>query len=259
MGNSPFCRDAGSRTHPVTRAVIVAICKCMAKLMILVAVLVGAFLMAGGQQYMMARALRRSSRRLDHDQLNRLFDRLAIAAGIDRLEVRVMDQQMVNGMATADGGVYLTTGLVQQYRAGRVSGPELASVVAHELGHVALGHLSQRRVIAPIMLMANSSVVAALMRIIPFFGAILAQLVLQAIAAALSRKGEFEADAYATALMLRAGFGAEPQAVMLEKLPALIPGGEALAGRVSWLSSHPAVPERVAAIRDNAARWQAQA
>lgn len=231
----------------------------MAKLLIVVAVLLGAFLFAGGQQYMMARALRRASRPLKRDQLDRLFDRLAIAAGIDRLEVRVMEQAMVNGMATSDGGVYLTSGMVEQYRAGRITGPELASVVAHELGHVALGHLSQRRVIAPIMLLANSSIVAALMRVIPFFGALLAQFVLQFIAAALSRKGEFEADAYATALMLRAGLGAEPQATMLEKLPRLLPGGAALAGRVSWLSSHPAVPDRVAAIRSNATRWDAQA
>ncbi|MEM9782599.1 MAG: M48 family metalloprotease [Pseudomonadota bacterium] len=230
----------------------------MAKLLIFVAVMVGAFLLAGGQQFMMARALRRASRPLKHDQLDRLFDRLATAAGVDRLDVRVMEQPMVNGLATADGGVYLTSGMVQQYRAGRITGPELASVVAHELGHVALGHLSQRRVIAPLMLLANSSFVAAVLRMIPFLGALVAQLVLQLIAAALSRRGEFEADAYATALMMRAGFGAEPQAKMLEKLPALIPGGGALAGRVSWLSSHPAVPDRVAAIRENAGRWQAQ-
>ena len=38
-------------------------------------------------------------------------------------------------------------------------------------------------------------------------------------AARLSRRDEFEADAYATALMVRSGIGAEHQARLLEKLP----------------------------------------
>ncbi|MEO0763578.1 MAG: M48 family metallopeptidase [Pseudomonadota bacterium] len=230
----------------------------MAKILVIIAVLVGTVIWAGIQQGAMARALRRSSRPLQHDQLNRLIERLALAAGIERVEVRVMEQPMINGLATADGGVYLTTGLVDQYRAGRVTAPEIASVVAHELGHVALGHLHQRRLMAPLMVITNSALIAGLLRFLPLLAGLVAPLVLRLIASRLSRKGEFEADAYATALMMRAGLGARPQAAMLEKLPRLMPD-IGFGAQVSWLSSHPPVEERVAAIRDNAARWAASA
>ena len=55
--------------------------------------------------------------------------------------------------------------------------------------------------------------------------------------------------------MIRSGFGAEPQARMLEKLIELVPGADQM-GR-SWLASHPPVPERAAAIRANSGRWTA--
>ena len=64
----------------------------------------------------------------------------------------------------------------------------------------------------------------------------------------------FEADAYATALMVKSGLGAEPQARMLEKLIELVP--EAATQETSWLASHPPVTERAEAIRQNAERWE---
>ncbi|MEM0945056.1 MAG: M48 family metalloprotease, partial [Pseudomonadota bacterium] len=76
---------------------------------------------------------------------------------------------------------------------------------------------------------------------------------LSLITAGLSRRDEFEADAYATALMIRSGLGAEAQARMLEKLTELVPGSKAASA--SWLASHPPVDERARAIRANAARY----
>jgi putative metalloprotease len=78
-------------------------------------------------------------------------------------------------------------------------------------------------------------------------------LIASFVATRLSRHDEFEADAYATALMVRAGLGAEPQARMLEKLLELVP--EASAQETNWLASHPPVAERAEAIRGNAERW----
>ena len=80
--------------------------------------------------------------------------------------------------------------------------------------------------------------------------------VLGLVTAKLSRKDEFEADAYATALMVRSGIGAEAQATLLEKLPLLIPNADV---QQSWMASHPPTEQRVAAIRDNADRWKGHA
>ena len=52
----------------------------------------------------------------------------------------------VNGLAAPDGRIFITRGFYNKFRQGAVSAEELASVIAHELGHVALGH-SRRRMI----------------------------------------------------------------------------------------------------------------
>jgi putative metalloprotease len=91
-------------------------------------------------------------------------------------------------------------------------------------------------------------------RFIPILGWIVARWVATFMATRLSRNDEFEADAYATALMIRSGLGAEPQARMLEKLLELVP--EASAQETNWLASHPPVAERTLAIRVNAERWE---
>ena len=182
-----------------------------------------------------------------------LFGKLARAAGIDRVEVLVLPDRNPNGLATASGDIYVTQGFVDAFHKGEVTAQELASVAAHELGHLALGHM-KRRIIQMGGTQAAHMVLGSILgRVIPYFGAYISGWLLNLVVARLSRKDEFEADAYATALMIRSGLGAEPQARLLEKLPALIPGaGDAR----SWLSSHPPTDERAAAIRENAVRWQ---
>lgn len=200
--------------------------------------------------------LRKQSRPLRNDRLEGLIDRLAAAAGVDSVRVRVLDAPMINGLATPGGEVYVTRGLVQQAQAGRITAEEFASVIAHELGHLALGH-TKRRMIDVMGAQAVNLVVGGLLaRLIPVIGWYLARWLSTLFVASLSRRDEFEADAYATALMLRAGLGAEPQARMLEKLVHLAPGSSGEEGPANWLASHPPVAERAAAIRANAERWQ---
>ena len=200
--------------------------------------------------------LLRTSRPLTNDQIEALLGRLAKTAGIERIDVRILDMPIVNGLATPGGEIYITTGLFKKFQAGRVTASELASVVAHELGHLALGH-TKRRIMDVTGAQAVHLVLGSILnRFIPFLGWIVAQWLSTFVITRLSRKDEFEADAYATALMLRSGLGAEPQARMLEKLLHLVP--EASAQEMNWLSSHPPVAERTQAIRENAGRWQAE-
>ena len=201
-------------------------------------------------------ALRNGSKLLQNDHLEALFQKLADAAGVDKVEVRVLPDLNPNGLATDTGEIYVTQGFIDCFRRGEVTAPELASVAAHEMGHLALGHMKRRMIQVAGTQAAQLVLGGVLARIIPFIGGDLAVWLLGLITAKLSRKDEFEADAYATALMVRSGIGAEHQARLLEKLPELIPGA---VNSDSWLASHPPSGDRAKAIRENAIRWSSHA
>ena len=92
-----------------------------------------------------------------------------------------------------------------------------------------------------------------LSRIIPGVGMMIAGALTSLLAARLSRKDEFEADAYAAALMTKAGLGVGPQKALLGKLGALTGGA---GGPVpAWLMSHPKTEVRIAAIERLELGW----
>ena len=74
-----------------------------------------------------------------------------------------------------------------------------------------------------------------------------------ALAARLSQRDEFEADAYATALLLKSGIGTEPQKALFRKLDAMTKSNHGT--MPAWLLSHPSAAERIAAIEANERRW----
>jgi metalloprotease len=181
---------------------------------------------------------------------------MAKALDLPEIKVHVFDVEPVNGLAAPDGRIFLTRGFVQKFRSGQVTAPEMASVIAHELGHVALGH-SRRRMIDftgknAIFVMLS----AVLNRFLPFVGIWIANFISSALAARLSRRDEHEADAYASALLVKSGIGTAPQKSMFRKLSALT--GGVGAGTPAWLMSHPNIAERITAIEDREARWAVQ-
>ncbi len=186
-------------------------------------------------------------------QLKPALDRLARALDLATVPVHLYEIAQVNGLAAPDGRIFLTRGFYDKFRKGEITGEELASVVAHELGHVALGH-SRRRMIdfsgQNVLRMALSTVLG---RFLPGIGAYLVNAVMTLLAARLSRSDEYEADAYASALLVKAGIGTAPQKSLFSKLNAL--AGAAGSGAPAWLLSHPAPPERIAAIEANEAKW----
>ena len=178
--------------------------------------------------------------------------RLGAAMGLDRVSAHVYEISPVNGLAAPDGRVFLTRGFIDQLDAGKVTEAELASVIAHELGHVTHGHARRR-----MMDFAGHNVVRTVLagtfgRFVPIVGPWLASLVASALAARLSREDEYQADAFAAALMVKAGFGTGPQKSMLARLGRLSGGG---AAPVAWLASHPATERRIAAIEALERRW----
>ena len=185
--------------------------------------------------------------------LARLAGRMAEALGVPGIEVRVFEVEPVNGLASPDGRIYLTRGFLDRRTRGEVTDEELASVIAHELGHVAMGHMRRRMIDFTGQNAVFVMLSALLNRFLPIIGIRIANLISTALMARLSRRDEFEADAYASALLIKAGIGTGPQKSLFRKLGALTQNrGQ---GIPAWLLSHPRTEERIAAIEANEARW----
>lgn len=198
-----------------------------------------------------ARMLDEQSSKLDDPILRVLVQRLAKAQGFPDLAVHVYENPMINGLAAPDGRVFVTRGFLDKYRAGLVSAEEILSVVAHELGHVALGHSKRRMIDFTGQNALRVGLAMVLGRFIPFVGVYIADFISRAVGARLSRADEYEADAYAAALLTKAGIGTEAQVTLFRKLEKLSPGG----GSVSWLRSHPQTEDRILAIETLSAKW----
>ncbi|MHA1127407.1 MAG: M48 family metallopeptidase [Alphaproteobacteria bacterium] len=183
-----------------------------------------------------------------------LTKRMAGQLDLPRLKVHIYEIEPINGLAAADGRIFITRGFMNKYRDGIVDAEELASVIAHELGHVALGHSKRRMLDFAGANAARVILMTVVGRLIPFVGVYIVNAVISMFTATLSRKDEYEADAYASALLTKSGIGVGPQIAMFQKLDYLagkVEGG----GQLAWLMSHPATEDRITAIRALDAKW----
>ncbi len=201
-----------------------------------------------------ARELDARSTALADPVLKRLTDRMAKALDLPRIKVHIYEIEPVNGLAAPDGRIFITRGFYDRYRAGDVSAEEMASVIAHELGHVALGHSRRRMIDFSGQNALRTALAMVLARFIPGLGVMIAGVLTSMLAARLSRADEYEADAYASALLVKAGIGTAPQKSLFTKLDALTK--QRAGAAPAWLMSHPRTDDRVRAIEANEAQWQ---
>lgn len=186
--------------------------------------------------------------------LKTLTDRMAAALDLDRIRVHIYEIEPINGLAAPDGRIFITRGFYNKFRQGAVSADEMASVIAHELGHVALGHSRRRMIDFSGQNALRTALAMVIGRFVPGVGPWIAGFLTNLLAAKLSRKDEYEADAYAAALLTKAGIGVAPQISLFQKLDALTKssGGAAPA----WLMSHPKSEQRIAALEKLDAEWR---
>ncbi|MDS9468118.1 M48 family metallopeptidase [Paracoccus sp. MBLB3053] len=189
---------------------------------------------------------------LDHPRLLPMLERLGKAMDLPPVRAHVYEIAPINGLAAPDGRIFLTRGFLDKLDQGQVTEAELASVVAHELGHVAHGHARRRMVDFAGQNVIRMVLAGVLGRFLPGIGAWIAGIVATAVAARLSRGDEFEADAFATALMVKAGLGTEPQKSLFRKLEKF---AGASTTTPAWLMSHPKIDARIAAIEKLETRW----
>ena len=203
-----------------------------------------------------SRELDAQSTELADPMLRQMCNQLAGALEIENIKVHIYEIEPVNGLAAPNGRIFITRGFYDKFRQGAVSASEMATVIAHELGHVALGHSRRRMIDFSGQNALRTALAMILSRFLPGVGVWIANGLTTLLAARLSRKDEYEADAYAAALLTKAGIGIEPQISLFHKLEALT---QSNAGRApAWLLSHPKTVERVKALEALQAKWRIQ-
>ncbi|WP_339759384.1 M48 family metalloprotease [uncultured Sulfitobacter sp.] len=200
-----------------------------------------------------AKELDEKSTELVDPALAEMSQKMAKALDLPRIKVHIYEVAPVNGLAAPDGRIFITRGFYNKFRSGDVSAEELASVIAHELGHVALGHSRRRMIDFSGQNAMRAALGMILGRLIPGVGVWVANMVASLLAARLSRADEYEADAYAAALLTKAGIGVAPQISLFNKLEALTQSNHGTAP--AWLLSHPKTDERIAALSRLQKRW----
>ena len=200
-----------------------------------------------------ARELDAKSTELMDPALQPMRDAMARALDVPRIKVNIYEIDPVNGLAAPDGRIFITRGFYNRFKSGDVTAEELASVIAHELGHVALGHSRRRMIDFSGQNALRTVLMMVIGRSVPFVGPWIANMLTTLLAARLSRGDEYEADAYAAALLTKAGIGVAPQISLFEKLEALTQTNHGTAP--AWLMSHPKTDDRIAHLRSLQARW----
>lgn len=199
------------------------------------------------------RELAENSSVLQHPRLTPMLTQLGAAMDLPPVQAHVYEIEPINGLAAPDGRIFLTRGFLRKLDRGEVSPEELASVIAHELGHVAHGHSKRRMIDFAGHNAIRLTLAGVLGRFLPGIGVWIGNLVASAVSARLSRQDEFEADLFASALMVKAGLGTEPQKSLFRKLEGWTGGRRGTTP--AWFLSHPPAAQRIAAIEAHERRW----
>jgi predicted Zn-dependent protease len=188
--------------------------------------------------------------------IEQTVERLVAASDRPDLHYRVtmLNSQSINAFALPSGQLYVTRGLIALAN----DESELASVLAHEMGHVIAHHAAIRE--------EQTKQAALVGRVVsdvitdPEAGA-LALAKSKLALASFSRAQEFEADAIGIGIAARAGYdpyGAVRFLTSMEHNSELksSPKGSAIDPRApDFLSSHPATPERITNATANARQY----
>ena len=178
--------------------------------------------------------------------LEKIMAKFANVLEVEKIRLNIFETDPINGLSAPDGRIFITRGFYKKYQNGEITVEEISSVVAHELGHVALGHIRRRMIDFSGQNAVRVALGTLLSRLIPGLGGFIAGIVGNLLMAKLSRRDEYEADEYAAALMIKSGLGIEPQISMFKKLDKI----SNLQGSVpAWLMSHPPTQDRINSIK----------
>jgi predicted Zn-dependent protease len=183
-------------------------------------------------------------------ELQRYVDSLGqlLASASDRPNLQytftVLDSPIVNAFATPGGYVYITRGLLALAN----NESEVASVLAHEVGHVAARHAAERQSQAVL-----ASIPAALAGAVFGSDAVknLAGVGAAAYLQSYSRDQEYQADLLGVRYLSRTNYDPYGMASFLgqlqasDRLDSELSGHPELADQTSFMSTHPRTADRI--------------
>ncbi len=182
-----------------------------------------------------------TSRRVDPwqaERLQRVMIPLLRAAGhprrLNEVRIGIVEDSDINAANAGGGKFYVTTGLLE-----KASDEHLRGVLAHEIAHDDLGHVARAQILGAGL---NLGVVL-LEELIPGSRAV-TPIAGTLIARGYSRSEEYEADRHGVEILRRAGYSKE---VMISALTWVRQTAGNSGG--GFLSTHPAIPDRVEALR----------
>ena len=176
-----------------------------------------------------------------------------LASVSDRQDLRyqfgVIQEKTPNAFTLPGGAIYVHTGILD-----RATDDELASVIAHEIGHVAARHVAKH-------IQADLGFTAAL-QLARAIGvgpesARVAGSIYDLFSRGFSRQDELEADRLAIRYLQKAGHNPWALVSFFEKLQAEEPPGP-LDQALVWQSTHPLTSERIAQAKKELARVEGQ-
>jgi Zn-dependent protease with chaperone function len=152
-----------------------------------------------------------------------------------KVKLGIMADPHINAANAGNGAFYVTTGLLE-----KADDDRLLAVLAHEVAHEDLGHVSKAQALGTGL---NIGMIL-LDQIVPGSGA-LTPIAGELIFRGYSRKEEYQADAHGADLLQRVGRNRQ---LMIDTLTWLMQaeGG----GSGGFFSTHPATGDRIEALRN---------
>ena len=106
--------------------------------------------------------------------LEKIMAKFANVLEVEKIRLNIFETDPINGLAAPDGRIFITRGFYKKYQDGDITVEEISSVVAHELGHVALGHIRRRMIDFSGQNAVRAALGALLSRLIPGIGGVIA-------------------------------------------------------------------------------------
>lgn len=189
--------------------------------------------------------------KISHDpaanaMVQRVAQRLAKASGLqENWEFIVLDEPEVNAFALPGGKVAVYKGILPV--AGDDAG--LATVLAHEIGHV-MAHHSAERISQSELIQAGTGALAVILGGTPesqqTMGALLGAGATFGLVLPFSRQQEYEADRIGLTLMAEAGYDPHAAIAFWQRMMSRAGAG----GTPELLSDHPSDQNRIARLQE---------
>jgi predicted Zn-dependent protease len=192
----------------------------------------------------------------NNEPLNRYVNLVgnAVAAFSSRPEIYggyhflVLDSDEINAMAAPGGFIFITRGLLRECKDEEM----LASVLAHEVGHVASKHglqsIKKSRLVDAFKMLgteaAKKYTPAELSQLTAVFEGALGDIAGSLIERGYDRKFEYEADGLSIKFGLATGYNPQGLAEFLKNLEALETKDKGL----GWFKTHPRPEDRLARV-----------